>query len=67
MALIGGGSSGIQILPNIQPTVERVDYYMRSRTWIPPVGLGAEGLAEQMGSGESVYPAIPILFLATQK
>ncbi|CRG92376.1 Putative sterigmatocystin biosynthesis monooxygenase stcW [Talaromyces islandicus] len=50
VALIGGGSSGIQILPTIQPTVEKVDYYMRSQTWIPPVGFGAEGLAEQNGS-----------------
>jgi cation diffusion facilitator CzcD-associated flavoprotein CzcO len=34
VALIGGGSSGIQILPNIQPKVERCDHYMRGKTWI---------------------------------
>lgn len=34
IALIGGGSSGIQILPEIQPIVERCDHYMRGKTWI---------------------------------
>ncbi|KAL2012370.1 hypothetical protein VTN00DRAFT_5088 [Thermoascus crustaceus] len=50
VALIGGGSSGIQILPKIQPVVKRVDHYMKGRNWIPPVGLGAEGMTEQGGS-----------------
>ena len=34
VALIGGGSSGIQLLPNIQPKVAHCDHYMRSKTWI---------------------------------
>lgn len=51
VALIGGGSSGIQILPRIQPLAKRVDHYMKGRNWIPPVGFGAEGMAEQGGSG----------------
>ncbi|QKX62741.1 uncharacterized protein TRUGW13939_09903, partial [Talaromyces rugulosus] len=34
IALVGGGSSGIQILPEIQPIVERCDHYMRGKTWI---------------------------------
>ncbi|KAI9798294.1 MAG: hypothetical protein M1833_004866 [Piccolia ochrophora] len=34
VALIGAGSSGIQILPNIQPSVARVDHYIRGGTWI---------------------------------
>ncbi|KKA24407.1 Cyclohexanone monooxygenase [Rasamsonia emersonii CBS 393.64] len=42
VALIGGGSSGIQILPRIQPLAKRVDHYMKGRNWIPPVGFGAE-------------------------
>ncbi|EXJ70270.1 uncharacterized protein A1O5_06338 [Cladophialophora psammophila CBS 110553] len=34
VALIGGGSSGIQILPKIQPLVKHCDHYMKGRTWI---------------------------------
>lgn len=34
IALIGGGSSGIQVLPQIQPIVNRVDHYMKGKTWI---------------------------------
>ncbi|KAH8772069.1 cyclohexanone monooxygenase [Hyaloscypha sp. PMI_1271] len=44
IALIGGGSSGIQILPQIQPKAAHVDHYMKGRTWIPPAGIGGEGL-----------------------
>lgn len=42
VALIGAGSFGIQILPQIQPVAVRVDYYMASKTWISPVGFGSE-------------------------
>ncbi|RFU28410.1 hypothetical protein B7463_g7911, partial [Scytalidium lignicola] len=34
VALIGGGSSGIQILPTIQPIVTHCNHYMKGRTWI---------------------------------
>jgi cation diffusion facilitator CzcD-associated flavoprotein CzcO len=34
MAVIGNGSSAIQIVPGIQPTVQRIDHYVRSKTWI---------------------------------
>lgn len=42
VALIGGGSSGIQILPQIQPEAKKVVHFMRGKTWISPVGYGAE-------------------------
>jgi cation diffusion facilitator CzcD-associated flavoprotein CzcO len=41
VAVVGGGSSGIQILPHIQKTATHVDHYMRSHNWIAPVGFGA--------------------------
>ncbi|GAB7356257.1 hypothetical protein MBLNU459_g7069t2 [Dothideomycetes sp. NU459] len=44
VALIGAGSSGIQILPTIQPHVKRVDHYMSGKTWISPIGFGSEEL-----------------------
>lgn len=42
VALIGAGSTGIQVLPNIQPKAKRVFHYMRGKTWISPVGYGAD-------------------------
>lgn len=50
VALIGGGSSGIQILPQIQRQAKVVHHYMKGKTWIPPAGIGGEGLAEQGGN-----------------
>lgn len=32
--MIGNGASGIQIVPELQKTVARLDHYARSRTWI---------------------------------
>ncbi|MCJ1292903.1 hypothetical protein MMC34_004456 [Xylographa carneopallida] len=34
VAVIGAGSSGIQIVPTLQPEVKRLDHYVRGRTWI---------------------------------
>ncbi|KAM0543828.1 hypothetical protein ACHAPJ_012135 [Fusarium lateritium] len=42
VALIGAGSSGIQVLPQIQPKAKRVFHYMRGKTWISPVGYASE-------------------------
>lgn len=42
VALIGAGSSGIQVLPHIQPKARRVVHFMRGKTWISPVGYAAE-------------------------
>ncbi|KAF2101755.1 flavin-binding monooxygenase [Rhizodiscina lignyota] len=42
IALIGGGSSGIQILPAIQPIVKRIDHYNHSKMWIASGGFAAE-------------------------
>ncbi|KAK5704469.1 hypothetical protein LTR17_021851 [Elasticomyces elasticus] len=34
VAVIGAGSSGIQIVPALQPLVESMDHYIKGRTWI---------------------------------
>lgn len=36
VAVIGNGSSGIQIVPGMLPKVERIDHYVRGRTWLSP-------------------------------
>ncbi|KIV81308.1 hypothetical protein PV11_03501 [Exophiala sideris] len=45
VALIGAGSSGVQVLPTIQPLVKHIDHYMKGRNWISPLGAGFEELA----------------------
>jgi hypothetical protein len=49
VALVGGGSSAIQILPQIQKKASRVIQFMKGRTWIPPMGFGANSLDLQGG------------------
>lgn len=34
VAVIGAGSSGIQLVPALLPQVKRMDHYVRGRTWI---------------------------------
>ncbi|PLB40928.1 flavin-containing monooxygenase [Aspergillus candidus] len=36
VAVIGNGSSGIQIVPAMQPTVDHLVHFVRSPTWIAP-------------------------------
>lgn len=36
VAVVGNGSSGIQIVPAMLPDVPHIDHYVRSRTWISP-------------------------------
>ncbi|CAI7650847.1 unnamed protein product [Penicillium glandicola] len=49
VAVIGNGSSGIQIVPALLPDVPHIDHYMRSRTWISPT-FGREEI-EKRGQG----------------
>jgi cation diffusion facilitator CzcD-associated flavoprotein CzcO len=41
VAVIGGGSSAVQIIPSIQPTVKKLVPYVRSPAWITS-GFGAK-------------------------
>lgn len=36
VAVIGNGSSGIQVVPAMLPDVTHIDHYIRGRTWIAP-------------------------------
>ncbi|WWC89323.1 uncharacterized protein L201_004244 [Kwoniella dendrophila CBS 6074] len=48
VALIGIGSSAIQVLPQIQPLVESCSIYIRSPTWIAPSREGELLSSEQI-------------------
>lgn len=47
VAIIGAGSSGIQVLPTLQPHCKHIDHYMKGKNWISPFGLGGSVLAER--------------------
>jgi cation diffusion facilitator CzcD-associated flavoprotein CzcO len=49
VAVIGNGASGIQVVPNIQKIVKRLDHYARSPTWL------AKSFAAE-GQGRSLEP-----------
>jgi cation diffusion facilitator CzcD-associated flavoprotein CzcO len=51
IALIGAGSSGIQLLPQIQLVANHIDHYMSGKTWISPIGFGSEELQERGVTG----------------
>lgn len=53
VAVIGSGSSGIQIIPSIQPTVARLGAYLRSSTWIVPP-FGSEHIKND-ANGNPIY------------
>lgn len=56
VALIGAGSTGIQVLPSIQPIVKRIDHYMKGKNWISPVGIGGDELGRrQAASGNCEF------------
>lgn len=57
VAVVGGGSSGIQILPHIQKVAKKVDHYMRSQNWIAPLGFGAIELDKRgkLADGNCMY------------
>ncbi|EXJ67391.1 uncharacterized protein A1O5_09404 [Cladophialophora psammophila CBS 110553] len=38
VAVLGYGSTGVQITPAIQPIVKQLDHYVRGKVWVPPGG-----------------------------
>jgi cation diffusion facilitator CzcD-associated flavoprotein CzcO len=52
IAVIGAGSSGIQIVPSLQPLARRLDHYVRGRTWIA-TPMAAQELEKRGVPGEN--------------
>lgn len=46
VAVIGNGASGIQLVPNLQKVVNRLDHYARNKTWIAASWAGHERTLE---------------------
>ena len=59
VAVIGSGSSAIQIVPQLQPRVRRLYNYVRGRLWIsPPFGAG-ELHKQSLGASNCTYRHFP--------
>ncbi|KAK3633622.1 hypothetical protein LTR56_015688 [Elasticomyces elasticus] len=56
VAVIGAGSSGIQIVPTIQPQVRRLDHYVRGSTWIATPMAAQELEKRGVEGGNFSYP-----------
>lgn len=52
VAVIGNGSTGIQIVPALQPIANSVHVYMRSKSWVSPRG-GFDKEVEKRGGDEN--------------
>ncbi|KAL1970195.1 hypothetical protein VTN77DRAFT_5355 [Rasamsonia byssochlamydoides] len=50
VAVIGNGSSGIQIVPAMLPDVAHIDHYARGKTWLSPT-FAREKIDERGGAG----------------
>jgi cation diffusion facilitator CzcD-associated flavoprotein CzcO len=58
VAVIGNGSSAIQIIPQLQKVVNRLDAYARGSTWISPGLAGSKVEEVNPGGGNSNRPHV---------
>ncbi|ETI26440.1 hypothetical protein G647_03217 [Cladophialophora carrionii CBS 160.54] len=58
IAVIGAGSSGIQIVPSLQPVVKHLDHYVRGKTWIA-TPMAAQELEKRGAQGSSNFSYSP--------
>lgn len=63
LAVIGNGSSGIQIVPAVLAKSAHVDHYIRGRTWLAPTF--AREKVDQMGKGLDNCKQIPTISKTT--
>ncbi|OJD29100.1 fad nad-binding domain-containing protein [Diplodia corticola] len=66
VALIGNGSSAIQVLPAIQPHVKSLTTFIRSPTWIAPP-IGSSGQREYTEEEKEAFRTQPGALLAHRK
>jgi cation diffusion facilitator CzcD-associated flavoprotein CzcO len=53
VAVVGTGSSGVQIIPVIAPDVESLTVYQRTANWCTPLNTRRSPLTNRCGSGRS--------------
>ncbi|PVH74482.1 cyclohexanone monooxygenase [Cadophora sp. DSE1049] len=57
VAVVGNGSSGIQVVPAIMSRVRRIDHYVRGKTWIAPGFVSEEFTKDGCTSTQLQFPA----------
>ncbi|KAJ5887739.1 hypothetical protein N7495_007780 [Penicillium taxi] len=67
VAIIGNGSSGIQIVPGMLPKVTHIDHYVRSKTWIAPTFAREQIEKRQKGKDNFAFTAEEIEEFKTDK
>ncbi|KAJ4212362.1 hypothetical protein NW759_011750 [Fusarium solani] len=73
VAVLGNGSSAIQIIPQVQKVASKVECFMRGTTWITapmprvPVELTSEKEGEFIQDKEAVHPSIGQYFYTPQE
>lgn len=60
VAVIGSGSSALQVIPTMQPQVKHLDAYIRSPTYIPPP-IAADYLEEHHSPEYASYRCSEVL------
>jgi cation diffusion facilitator CzcD-associated flavoprotein CzcO len=57
VAVLGYGSTGVQITPAIQSIVKQLDHYVRGKVWVPPGGgTNSEELIERNALNNCKFP-----------
>jgi cation diffusion facilitator CzcD-associated flavoprotein CzcO len=76
VAVLGYGSTGVQITPAIQPIVKQLDHYVRGKVWVPPGGgtnteelieRGAHNNCKFQISREAIEPQTPFHVSTTNR
>ena len=60
VAIIGNGSSAIQIIPQLQKIVNHLDAYARGSTWISPPLAGSKVEEHNPGGGNSTISSVVV-------
>ncbi|KAJ5595436.1 uncharacterized protein N7459_001644 [Penicillium hispanicum] len=60
VAVIGNGSSGIQLVPGLLPNVTHIDHYIRSRTWIAP-GFACSQVEKRGANMDNCENSLPLI------
>ncbi|KAL4923134.1 flavin-containing monooxygenase [Aspergillus undulatus] len=73
IAVIGNGSSALQVIPAVQPTAQRITNYIRNATWVS-TNLAGDITKDQMGTNfaytdeeKNLYATDPAAFLEYRK
>lgn len=65
IAVIGNGSTGIQLVPALQPIASRIINYTRSKSWVSPRGPYSAEIEKRGGNENCTSTLSRLLFVVT--